>query len=222
MANLSALAFLICMAASPSDAQSMQEFLARLDQFAKNFTGARASIRTINHVAGLPEDEIDGGTFLMKRSGGKAQIRIDFTGVNAYTVVIGEQSAEIYHPKLNEIQVYDLRAYKDVAQKFFLLGFGMSGRELAANYEISGLKNEAVDSQAATYVHLVPKSADVLKQLKSVDIWISDSTHCPVRQIFRFPDGGSRTANFSNLQVNPKIPGDAFELPKSAKRVRVN
>src|SRR5581483_3178829 len=99
----------------------------------------------------------------MKRSGSKAQFRIDFTGPNAYSIVLGEQTAEIYHPKINEIQVYDIRAYKDLAQKFALLGFGMPGRELAANYELRNLKHDTIASQPVTFVQLVPKSPEVLK-----------------------------------------------------------
>lgn len=195
-----------------------------MDTFARTFNGAKANIHAVTHNVGLGEDEDikDDGLFTMKRTGGKAQFRIDFTGQNAYSIVISEHSAEIFHPKINEIQVYDIRAYKDLAQKFALLGFGMPGRELAANYELRGLKHDTVASQAVTFVQLVPKAADVLKQLKSVEIWISDTTQCPVRQVFHFPDGGIRTVDFANVQVNPKIPGDAFELPKSAKRVKVN
>jgi hypothetical protein len=62
----------------------------------------------------------------------------------------------------------------------------------------------------------------VLRQLKSIEVWISDATQCPVRQAFHMPDGGFRTAQFSALAVNPKLPGDTFDLPRSAKRVRVN
>jgi hypothetical protein len=35
------------------------------------------------------------------------------------------QIAKVYLPKLNKMQEYDIRAYKDVAQKLFLLGFGI-------------------------------------------------------------------------------------------------
>ena len=79
-----------------------------------------------------------------------------------------------------------------------------------------------LDTQGATYMELIPKSPDVLRRLKTVEIWISDATQCPLRQIFHQADGSTRTADFSALEVNPKIPGDTFELPKGAKRVRMN
>ena len=202
--------------------QPAEAFLGRLDRFSLTFTSARADIRVTVHTRGIPDDDVETGTILVKRSGGKTQFRIDFKEPNIYTAAVHEQVAEVYHPKLNEIQEYDLSAYKDVAQKLFLLGFGMPGRELEANYGISDLKHDAIDGQAATYMNLIPKSADVAKQLKNIEIWISDATQCPVQQTFHFPDGGFRRAQFSAMEVNPKFPGSAFDLPKGAKRVKAN
>jgi outer membrane lipoprotein-sorting protein len=210
----------ICLIPACAPCQPTASFLSLMDKFARTFAGA--NIRSTNHVQGVPEDDVETGTIFVKRSGGKTQFRIDFTEPNAYTAVVGDKAAEVYHPKLNEIQVYDIRAYKDIAQKLFLLGFGMPGSELAANYTIRNLKHETVDAQAATYMELIPKSQDVQKQLKSVEIWIADATLCPVRQTFHLPDGGSRTAQFSSLEVNPKLPGNTFDLPKNAERRRVN
>ena len=213
---------LVSLAAGMAPCQQAESFLGRLDQFSRSFTGAKATIRSTVHTRGIPDDDVETGAIFVKRSGGKTQFRIDFTQLNEYSAVLRDQTAEIYHPKLNLIDVYDLSAYKDIAEKLFLLGFGMPGRELAANYEIHNLKLDSVDGQAATYVELIPKSPDVRKQLKSIEVWISDANLCPVRQTFHMPDGSSRTAQFSAMEVNPKLPGNVFDLPKNAKRVRAN
>jgi len=216
-----AVPLLASLTAGIAECQPAATFLNLMDQFSRTFTGAKANIRTTTHPRGIPEDDVETGVFLVKRAGGKTQFRIDFAPPNVYTVAVHDQLAEIYRPKLNETQVYDLSAYKDLAQ-YFLLGFGMPVRELASSYEIRDLKHETVDGQAATHLELIPKSPAVAKQLKSIEIWISDANQCPVRQTFHFPDGGFRTAQFSALEVNPKFPGGAFDLPKGAKRVRAN
>jgi outer membrane lipoprotein-sorting protein len=213
---------LVGVAAGMALCQPTENFLGRLDQFSRTFTGAKATIRSTVHTRGIPDDDVETGAIFVKRSGGKTQFRIDFTPPNVYTAEVREQTAEIYHPKLNLIDVYDLSAYKDIAEKLFLLGFGMPGSELAANYEIRNLKHDSVDGQGAAYVELIPKSPGVRRQLKSIEVWISDASLCPVRQIFHMPDGSSRTAEFSAMEVNPKLPGNIFELPKSAKRVKAN
>ena len=120
-------------------AQSTSEFLGAAGSVRQDLQRRQGRHPGRQPHRGVPDDEVDSGVIYIKRSGGKAQFRIDFTGPNSQSVEVREQLVEIYHPKLNEIQEYDLRAYKDVAQKLFLLGFGMPGRELAANYEIRTL-----------------------------------------------------------------------------------
>jgi len=211
-----------CVAVSCSRAQPASEVLALMDRFAHDFAGAKATLRTIDHTVGLPEDEVANGAFLVKRSGGRSQFLIAFAEPNARTVRVGEQLAEVYLPKIDEIDEYNIRNYKDIVQKLFLLGFGMPGKELAANYDVRNVKHEMLGSQSATYLELIPKSPDVRGKLKSVELWISNANQCPLRQVFHMPDGGFRTAEFSAVQLNPKFAGDAFDLPKGAKRVRVN
>jgi outer membrane lipoprotein-sorting protein len=212
----------LCLTAAAAVCQPAASVLTLLDRFSKTFTGAKADLRSTNHLQGVPEDDVQTGTFLVRKSGSKTEFRVDFKQPNAQSVVVNDRTLEIYRPKLNETQVYDVATYHDIVQKLFLLGFGMPGRELGANYDIRNSRHETVDGQAATYLELIPKSPDVRKQLTRVEIWISDKTVCPVRQTFHSPDGGFRTAQFSNLEVNPKFPANAFELPKSAKRVKAN
>jgi outer membrane lipoprotein-sorting protein len=215
------LCFLFTVTTLAASAQSPDAVLARMDQFAKSFTGAKATLRTVSHTIGFPEDEVQNGTIQVRGAGGKAEIRVDLTGVNSQTVIIRNEVAGIYHPKINEVDEYNLRGYKDI-QKYYVLAFGMPGRELAGGYEIRNVKPETIEGQATTHLELIPKSDDVRKQLKSAEIWISDKTQCPVRQTFHFPDGGWLSPTYSNMQANPKFAGDAFDFPKGAKHVKVN
>jgi outer membrane lipoprotein-sorting protein len=211
------------MIASLSFGQTSAELVGRLDRFAQSFRGVTADIHTTNHVAGINEDEQESGTIALRRdSPGKIRMLISFTGSNASTVVLHDQTAQIYHPKIDEIQEYDIRQYKDIAQQLFQLGFGIAGTELDKSYTLAILKREVVNQENTTFVELVPKSADLRKRLSKVTLWVSDKTNCAVRQKFEFPDGGYRLAEFSHTLVNPNIPSSSFALPKSAHTVRVN
>lgn len=223
MRHLFRRALLAGLMAVVCSAQSTDELLARLDRFAKSFHGIKAGMSATYHIAGIDQDDHDTGAILLRRdSAGKFRMLISINGANASTVILREQVAEIYHPKLNEIQEYDIRQYKDIAQQLFQLGFGVPGSELAKSYSIPTLRREVVNGENATFVELVPKSAEVRKRLTKVDLWLSDKTSCAVRQKFYFPDGGYRLVEFSDLLVNPNIPSSSFDLPKSARKVRVN
>lgn len=223
MTNFLRTALLAGLTAAVCAAQSADELLARLDRFAKTFHGMKADMQTVTHVAGLDADEKEPGSIVLRRdSPRKLRMLIAIGGANAETVVFSEQTAEIYKPKLNEIQEIDIRRYKDIVQQLLPLGFGVAGADLARSYEIPLLRRETVGKENATYVEMVPKSADVKKLLSKVELWFSEKTDCAIRQKFDFPDGGFRLVDYSNLLVNPNIPTATFDLPKSAHRVKVN
>ena len=221
------LTLIICIVvvsgAASGWAQSTAEIFSRLDRAAPSFMGATATIRVTTHTAVINEDETQTGTVAVKRVGAnELHFLINFTGENAQSVALKGKTLEIYYPKLNTIREYNIGKYKDIAQKLSLLGFGTPGRELAANYEVSNLGDERVESQDSVHLQLTPKAADVLKQLTRVDLWISVKNNSPVQQKFQMPGGDYRLVTYSNVAVNPgHLPASALDLPRNAKRERM-
>lgn len=214
----------LLFAATTGWAQSTAEIFSRLDRTAPSFTGATATIRVTTHTTVINEDETQTGTVAVKRFGpSELHFLINFTGENAQAVAFKGKKLEIYYPKLNTIREYEIGKYKDMAQKLSLLGFGTPGRELAANYEVNNLGGERIESQDSVHLQLTPKAADVLKQLNRVDLWISVKNNYPVQQKFHLPGGDYRLVTYSNVSVNPPhLPASALDLPKHAKRERMN
>jgi outer membrane lipoprotein-sorting protein len=216
--------FALCgFAATTCRAQSTAEIFSRLDQAARSFVGATAAIRVTTHTGIIDEDEIQVGTVAVKRySSNEMQFLINFTGQDAQGIALRGRTLQIYYPKLNTVREYDTGKYKDLVQKLILLGFGMPGRELAANYEVSNLGAERIQSQDSIHLQLTPKAPDVLKQLSRVDLWISLETNCPVQQKFYMSGGDYRLATYTEVKINPPLPPSALDLPKAAKRERMN
>jgi outer membrane lipoprotein-sorting protein len=210
------------VAAGLLPAQSVDQFLARLDTAASTFKGAKADMRRTKYLASIGESDVETGSSVVRRTGtGTLEFRIDIDGANANTYIVRGQSIEHYMPGLNQIDVYDFRKYRDLAQKLMVLGFGMSGRELKADYAISNLRRETVAGRPTTAVDLTPKSQEVLDlHLNKVQLWVSDDTAAPAQQKLYFRDG-PWTVEYFNVQLNPKLPANVLDLPKGAKRVKV-
>jgi outer membrane lipoprotein-sorting protein len=214
----------LCVAAGTARAQSVDQLLARLDTAAATFKSAKADIRRTTYEASIHETETENGSTVIRRTApGKLESRIDITGDNANTWVVRDQSAEKYVPAMDQVEVYDIRKYRDLAQTLLVLGFGMSGRELAASYAITNPRRDTVAGSAATAVDLAPKSQDAIEKLhlKKVELWVADDTAAPAREKFTFSDGNTWTVEYSNVQMNPKLPASALDLPRSAKRVKM-
>ena len=164
-------------------AQSTSDIFSRLDQAAHSFTSATASIRVTNHTAIIDEDDTQIGTVAVRRnSPTELYFLITFAGQAAQSIAFRGKTLQIYYPRLNTIREYDISKYKDLAQKLILVGFGMAGRELAANYDVTNLGNEHVQSQDSVHLQLIPKASEILKQLNRVDLWVSLRNDCPVQQ----------------------------------------
>jgi outer membrane lipoprotein-sorting protein len=221
-ASLQSLALLFA-ATTMCWGQSNAEILSRLDQAAHSFTAATANIRVTTHTAIIDEDDTQVGTVVVKRySPTEMHFLITFTGPDAQALAFRGQTLQIYYPKLNMVREYDLGKYKDLARKLILLGFGMTGRELNANYDIINFGDEHVRDQDSVRLQLTPKASEVLKQLSKVDLWISLKNHCPVQQKFYLPAGDYRLVTYSDVEIKPHLPESALDLPKAAKHERVN
>jgi len=200
-----------------------QSLLSRLDEAARTFTGATAQIRSTHHLRVIDSDDTDIGIITVKRiAPGKMHYLVEFTAPDPKRAALRDQTVELYYPKRNEIEVWNIAKYRDLAQALLLLGFGMSGRELAANYEIREAAVEKVGSQPAAHLELTPKSPRVREQVNRIDLWVSEETGCALQQKFSLPDGEYRLNTFTDLQVNPKLPLSIMDLPKGAKRMKMN
>jgi len=216
----------LAVAAIPLGAQSITELTARLDQSAAAFAGAKADVRRSTYNATIHMTDVDNGTIIVRRSSpGKVDFRIDFVGDNAYSFIVRGKLADYYHPQINQADVYDIdKRYRELAQGLMALGFGMSGKSLQANYTIANVRHENVAGQSATAMDLTPKSAELTEQIhmQKVELWISDNSSAPLKEKVYLRDGGASTFEYSNIQMNVKIPDSAFDLPKNTKRVKQN
>ena len=224
LARIARLAVMsLLLAAKIAWGQSTADIFSRLDQAAHSFTSATASIRVTNHTAIIDEDDTEIGTVTVKRySPTELHFLIRFEGQDAQSLAFRGKTLQIYYPRLNTIREYDISKYKDLAQKLILIGFGMAGRELAANYDVTNLGDERVQSQDSIHLQLIPKASEILKQLSRVDLWVSLRNDCPVQQKFYLPGGDYRLVTYSDVKVNSSLPSSALDLPAGAKHERIN
>jgi len=215
--------FLFLAAAVASAADPLAASLAKLDANALTFRSASAQIRYTTHNAVVDIDTTQNGTILLKRSAPREmRALIDFTGTDAHTVALAGTTAQIYYPKIKTVQEYEVGKKRDLFDQVFLVGFGGSGKELSAAYEITMVApEEQVNGEPTVHLQLVPKQQQVLSFLRKVDLWLSTNTGYPVQQRGIQPSGDSTLLTYSGLKVNPNISGTALKLklPKGVQKV---
>jgi outer membrane lipoprotein-sorting protein len=160
------------------------------------------------------------GSLKMQRSSkGEVRAIIEFTGNSARTLYFAGKNVRIYYPAINQYQDVSLGSNAGVVNQYLLLGFGSSGDQLAQSYTITVEGQEKVSGVATTKLLLVPKDKAVLEHLVKIELWIPENESNPIQQQFYEPSGNFRLITYSNIQVNPAIPGTLeFKLPKNAHK----
>lgn len=130
------------------------------------------------------------------------------------------RKAELYYPNMNTVQEMDLGKNHTLLDQFFLIGFGTSRAELEAAYNIRFLGAETVAGQKTSHLELLPKSSEVERHLKKLELWISDATGYPVQQKFFLSGDDSWLVTYSKIDATSDLPDSALKLhlPKDVKR----
>jgi outer membrane lipoprotein-sorting protein len=202
-----------CLAATPVK----PELLLRLDSAASHFQSMTARVDYLTHTDVIDENSTETGAVMMKKVGpGEVQGLLNFTAPNQRSVTFEKRSVQIYFPKINTLQVYDLEKHGEQLDKFLMIGFGTSGTELAKDYVMTVLGSEAAKEQPsiqALHLELIPKSAEARQYVKKVELWIPEhGDPYPLREKITEPSGDSRTMTYSDLKINPPLPPEALKL----------
>ncbi len=215
------LAFTSTLFAAPTGADSLENVLARMDRGAAVFKAFSADVRSVAHTAVINDDAIDTGRILLKRTKHGMDMLLEFTAPDRKSVALQEHKAEIYYPKMQTVEEYDITRYRALLDQFLLIGFGTSGKELALSYIMKVVGTETVAGCETTRLELVPKSAEVLKNLKKLELWIPESEVYPVQQEFYMPGGDYKLVTYTNVKMNPPLSDSDLRLkvPKDVKRV---
>ncbi|PWU03966.1 MAG: hypothetical protein C5B51_17660 [Terriglobia bacterium] len=211
----------ICAACAWTADPSLETTLAKMDQASAKFAGLTADLRRVAHTAVINEDSVDSGTVTMKRPRPRdIRMLYDTKLPDPKQYAFDGRKGEIYLPKVQTVQEYDLGKYRGLLDQFLLLGFGSSSKELENAYTITYGGAETIGGERTTRLELIPKSQEMLAHLKRVDLWIADTTGVPVQQKFYMPGGDYQLATYSNTKINPTIPDSAVKLnlPKGVKR----
>jgi len=221
MKRLLVTALPFCVAVSVSLAQSVDSVLAKMDSSAPSFRGVTAQLKRLTHTAVINDDSVETGSFsLLKAKGREPRVLIHIEKPDERLVALNERKAEIYNPKAQVVQEFDLGKQKGLVDQFLLLGFGVSGKDIRKSYEVKYVGEDAVSGQACSRLELTPRSPQVKEHFNRIELCIAESGGYPVRQKLIEPSGNFTDIMYSGVKLNPAIQADelALKLPKNVKR----
>ena len=198
------------------------EILSRMNDAAKNLKTLSADLEYTKVTVLVDDKSTETGRLYYHRS--KKEILINITKPEVKTVLFKKNKAEIFLPKINQIQEYDLKEQSGLVEQFFLLGFGTETDKLKKDYDLKFVTEEELDGDTTAVLELTPRSEETASQLTKIHLWVSEESWLPVQQKFFEPGGDYFVARYTAVKVNRQLPSSTFQIsaPEDAKRVKMN
>jgi outer membrane lipoprotein-sorting protein len=209
--------FILCLcAALPSTfaADPLDSVFARIDAAAKTFKGMTADISNTSYTAVVDNKDVTIGTIKLLLAKDGTHMLVDFK--DGQVISLDPHMGRVYNPKTKVVDQKDLTGNQDLVNQYMLLGFGATSAALKATYNVTWVGTEQVGGQQTSHIALVPKPAEIRKNMKQADLWISDRG-LVVQQKRLQPSGDYQLVTYSNM-VLVALPEKDLELklPKDA------
>ena len=204
--------------ASPqSDSAALDRVLSEMDSTAKTFHTAEATFSTDHYTKVVDETDTQKGKVYFQRRGKDVEMAADIAEPDKQYAIYSNGKAQVYNPKIDQVNEYKTEKNRAQVEAFLLLGFGGGGHDLLSSYDAKYLASESVGGVTASKIELVPKSQQMRNNISRILLWIDPARGISVQLQMFFPEGDYRLTKYSNIQINQKLPDGAFKLKTTPK-----
>jgi outer membrane lipoprotein-sorting protein len=188
-------------------------FLNALNHAAERFRTLTANLEFTKVTAVVDHKEVQSGRLYYRKDN---RIKIEMTEPEPKEILFDGKRAQIYYPKMKQIQEFNLSKHKDMIEQFLLLGFGTKGDDLKDSYLITILGETQLYGRAALQVVLTPKDIKIRNSIHKIHIWFDLASWAPLQQKFFEVGGDYTTTRYTAVKVN--VPRRRLNLKLSAPR----
>ena len=199
-----------------STAPALDHVLTAMDASAKGFHTAQANFVFDQYTKVVNDTDTQKGKLYFRRQGKEVEMAADFSVPQQYAFY-SNGKAQLYNPRTDTVNVYQADKNRAQVEAFVLLGFGGGGHDLLATYDVQYQGTETANGVKAEKLELTPISKALGNSISKIILWIDPADGMSVQQQMFFPGGDYRLAKYSDIQVNQKLPENAFKLKTTGK-----
>jgi outer membrane lipoprotein-sorting protein len=132
-------------------------------------------------------------------------------------IVFDGKTLQLYEPNIDHLTEFFAGKNAPLYESFSTLGFGGRGSDLQQNWTVTYQGHEKVDGIDTVKLDLVPKLANVKNIYSHITLWIDTSRDISLKQQAFEPSGDYRTAHYTNIKLNEKVPPSVFVVKTTKK-----
>lgn len=208
------LALLLLGAPAASPAAGAAGVLQSLEREGRKLLSMRADFEQTKLFLALDETETMRGKVALQVPG---RFRWDYTSPQPSAMLIKDGRFARYFPQTRQV----VRGSSGKGEADLLVGFGPGSQGLGKKYDVSLVGQEQVGGRATHVLDLKPKAGQG-GLFAEIRLWVDAVRFVPVQTRLTEPTRDHTTVRFDNVEINPKLSGDAFDLklPKDVVEVR--
>ena len=192
----------------------LQKAYAQMDASAAKFQDVQADITVDNYTAVVQDHEIQKGTTTFRRVGASTEMvtLLDKGQPSEKELLYKNGELDVYSPAQKQEQIFTAGANKAEYDSLLATGFGATGKELTAQWEVTVQGMETFDGVETAKLDLVSKHENVRSNFSHMTIWVDLGRDITLKQIMFQPDGDTHTNTWSNIRYNKHVSGSLFAL----------
>ena len=205
--------------AAQSRVWTEQQVAEQLNKTAERFQTLTASLQFTKVTAVVDDKSTESGRLYFTKKG---RILLEFVNPEPKEVLFTGNKAQIYYPKMSQIQEFDLGKHRAMVEQYLLLGFGTRWDDLKDSYLIAILGETKLDGRATLQLELTPKDERLRRQIHKIHLWIDMASWLPVQQKFYEVGGDYFETRYAEMKINANIAASKQRLsaPRGTKVVK--
>jgi outer membrane lipoprotein-sorting protein len=184
----------------------LDEVLRQMDAASLKFESAEANFRWDLYERVVKETTTQTGTIFFAKQKGST-VLIEFRN----------SVLRMFDPTSDHLTIVNTANNKAQVESFLTVGFGGSGKDLAAAWTISDLGDEVVDGVKTAKLDLVPKDPAVRNNCTHMTIWVDPVRGIELKQSLYMPSEDYRTAVYTDIKYNLKVDEKPYQIKTDSK-----
>jgi len=204
-----------------AQAATVDSVLNRMDEAGQTFRGMTAGIRKISYTAIIKESTEESGKITLRcPKPRQVHALIQFDKPDPKSIAFRDKKAQIYLPKINTVQEWDMGKYDSLLTQGLLIGFATPSRDIRKNYSVLLDKDETVAGIKCHRLQLVPTVESIRQHFAKIELWISESEGLPVQQKLFQASGDYTQIIYSGMKLEPGLTDQQVRLvlPPNVKK----
>jgi outer membrane lipoprotein-sorting protein len=208
---ISAAAALFILPIAHAQSCDTGKVLAQMDAASVKFRSTQADFKWDVLQSVVNEHDIQGGTIYFERHSDSTSMAAYIKQPAEKTVFFNGSALTLLQPEIKQETLFSAGSNRGQYESFLTLGFGGSGKDLQNNWTVSCQSMEPIEGTQTAKLDLKPKQQSVANMFTHVTVWIDTARSLGLKQVFYEPSGDNRTATYTNVKYNEKIPADVFK-----------